>query len=122
MSNTELSGEDGRLTALLRDAATGDRTEAISSSQALQARILADFDVVSAGRARPLAVRIGAFLARVSDAAWPGVPAWKPAAALGLSLMIGLGVGALLPAYGPADDMSAALDVPQGLDMGGDLR
>ncbi|MGD0143554.1 MAG: hypothetical protein ABSC92_10370 [Rhizomicrobium sp.] len=122
MSNDELTGEDGGLAALLHDAATGDRIAAISSSGALQARILADFDTVSAGRARPLAVRIGVFLARVSDAAWPGAPAWKPAAVLGLSLMIGLGVGALLPVYGPADDMSAALDVPQGLDVGGDLR
>jgi hypothetical protein len=103
-----MSDEDDVI-ALLRDAGTRDRAEPASS--ALSSRILADFDAVSAKRWR---------LSRLIDAVWPGAPAWKPAAALGLSLMIGLGVGALLPSA--ADDTSIASDTSPGLDFGGDLR
>jgi len=99
--------------ALLHEARTRDR--AGPASAALASRILADFDVVSARRAKW-------GLSRLRDAIRPGAPAWKPAAALGLSLMIGLAVGALLPAYGSADDSSIASDTSPGLDFGGDLR
>jgi len=105
--------DDDRLTALLQDVEARDRLE--PASAALSARILADFDAVSAKRARWS-------MTRFVDAVWPGAPLWKPAAALGLSLMIGLGVGALLPIYGPADETSAASDASPGLDFGGELR
>lgn len=105
--------DDDDVIALLREARTRDHAE--PASAALSARILADFDAVSAKRARWS-------LSRLVDAIWPGAPVWKPAAALGLSLMIGLGVGALLPIYNAPDDMSVALDVSPGLDFGGELQ
>jgi hypothetical protein len=107
-----MSDEDDVI-ALLREARKRDRAE--PASAALSSRILADFDAVSAKRARWS-------LSRLVDAIWPGAPVWKPATALGLSLMIGLGVGALLPVYGAPDDTSVALDTSPGLDFGGDLR
>jgi len=107
-----MSDEDDVI-ALLRDAGTRDRAE--PAPAALSARILADFDAVSARRARWK-------FSRLIDAIWPGAPAWKPAAVLGLSLMIGLGVGALLPVYGPAEDTSIASDASPGIDFGGELR
>ena len=105
-----MSDEDDRLIALLRDARARDHAEPAS---ALQARILADFDAVSARRARWS-------VSRLVDAVWPGAPVWKPACALGLSLMIGLGVGALLPVSGALDETNVAF--APGLDFGGDLR
>ncbi len=105
--------DDDRLIGLLRDAEARDR--AGPTPAALSARILDDFDAVSAKR-------LGAFLSRLVDAVWPGAPAWKPAVALGLSLMIGLGVGALLPIYNAPDDTSVALDTAPGLDFGGELQ
>jgi hypothetical protein len=105
-----MNDEDEQLIVLLRDARTRDRAEPAS---ALSARILADFDALSARRWR---------VTRLVDAVWPGAPLWKPAAALGLSLMIGLGVGALLPVYDSSGDSSIASDASPGLDFGGDLR
>jgi hypothetical protein len=103
--------DDERLIALLQDARTRDRAE--PALAALSSHILADFDAALARRWS---------VSRLVDAVWPGAPAWKPAFALGLSLMIGLGVGALLPVYGAPDETSIASDVSPGLDFGGDLR
>ena len=108
-----MSDEDDRLIALLREAKTRDGLE--SASAALSSRILADFDAVSARHARWNVTRL-------VDAVWPGAPMWKPACALGLSLMIGLGVGALLPIYNAPDETGIATDATPGLDFGGDLR
>ncbi len=107
-----MSDEDEPLIALLHEARTRDRAEPAS---ALSARILADFDAVSARRARWS-------LSWFVDAVWPGAPVWKPAAAFGLSLMIGLGVGTLLPVYGAGDESSIVADTSPGLDFGGYLR
>ena len=104
-------GDEDDVIALLRDAGIRERAE--PAPAALSSRILADFDAVSARRA-------GWKFSRLIDAIWPGAPAWKPAAALGLSLMIGLGVGALLPVA--TDDTNVASDTSPGLDFGGDLR
>jgi hypothetical protein len=106
-----MNDDDERLIALLQDAGTRDRAE--PASLALSARILADFDAALARRWS---------VSRLVDAVWPGAPAWKPAFALGLSLVIGLGVGALLPVYGAPDETSIASDASPGLDFGGDLR
>jgi hypothetical protein len=57
---------------------------------ALEARILADFDRLA------LAPRKGV-LARLGDRLWPGVPAWKPASVLALSLAMGLMAGVFVP-------------------------
>jgi hypothetical protein len=109
MSDEELS--DDRLIALLRDAEARDRLK--PASAALSSRILADFHAVSARRWS---------MARFVDVVWPGAPVWKPAFALGLSLMVGLGVGALLPVTTAPGETTVALDASPGLDFGGELR
>lgn len=82
---------------------------------ALERRILADFD---RSRRRPFAD----FLRRAADAVWPGAPAWQPAFAFSLALLLGLGVAAFAPFDIPAqDDASAtvfALDAPPDGDAG----
>ena len=118
MSAEELS--DVGLVALLRDAETQDRIDASAAAAALSARVMADFDAASARRS--WLARSGVFVSRLAATTWPGAPLWKPACALGFSLMIGLGVGALLPVDNPQEDTSFALDSSPGLDIGGDLR
>ncbi len=79
----------------------------------LEARILADFDR-QAGR------NPGAWLRRRLDSIWPGVPLWQPAAALALSLVIGLGLGVFGPFDFVGHDESAgalSLDAPSFLLM-----
>jgi hypothetical protein len=79
----------------------------------LEARILADFDRV--------AVRRSGWLARLGERLWPGAPAWQPASALALSLVIGLVAGGFMPsprATGTNSDqvVTAALDAAPVMD------
>lgn len=82
-------------------------------SAALQARILADFDRVA------LAPRKG-LLARFGDRLWPGVPAWKPASVLALSLAVGLMAGVFVPSSAITTSESASVTVIT-LDTASDL-
>ena len=82
---------------------------------ALQQSILASFDAVIARR------QAGA-IARFRDFVWPGAPAWRPAVALALSLVIGVAVGTLVPLEGAMADsneqtVSVALDAPPSFDL-----
>jgi len=79
---------------------------------ALSRRILADFDRIGA---RPGFARL---LRRVADALWPGAPAWQPAGALALALLIGLGAAAAAP-LDPADGGDAGLFATPDLDSQG---
>ncbi len=74
--------------------------------RALELRILADFD--------RFAVRWS--FAKALDRIWPGAPAWQPACAFALSLMIGLGIAAFAPLGDPQDDGLFAVDQPFDLD------
>ena len=83
----------------------------------LQARVLASFDAANGRR------RLG-LLERLSAAIWPGAPAWQPAAVLGASLVIGIGVGLLLPLEEALADgvdqpvAGIALDGPPSFELG----
>jgi hypothetical protein len=87
---------------------------------ALQARLLATFDSVSARRDFG---PVGA-LRRLGEAIWPGAPAWQPVAVLAASLAIGIAAGSLLPleeALADGVDQPAAaiaLDAPPSFELG----
>src|SRR5882672_1755282 len=68
-----------------------DKVERPVASPALERRILADFDRVQARWS------VAKLARRVGDAVWPGGPAWQPAAALTLALLIGVGVATFAP-------------------------
>ncbi len=79
----------------------------------LEARILADFDRV--------AVRRSGWFGRLGAQLWPGAPAWQPASALALSLVIGLVAGGFMPSPQAASTNSdqmvtAALDAAPVMD------
>lgn len=78
---------------------------------ALERRILDDFDRLATRT--PLLERIAALL-------WPGVPAWAPASALAVSLIVGLAAGAAIPSSSlsrsSTDTVIAAMDLPSNTD------
>ena len=82
---------------------------------ALQQSILASFDAIAARRRSSI-------FGRFRDMVWPGAPAWRPAAALVLSLVIGVAAGTLVPLEGAMADnneqtVSVALDAPPAFDL-----
>ncbi|HXC55929.1 MAG TPA: hypothetical protein VNU97_11590 [Rhizomicrobium sp.] len=82
----------------------------------LERRILADFDNF---HARWTFAKV---LRRAADAVWPDAPAWQPACAFALALLIGTGVAALAPFDIPQQDDAAssafALDGAPDIDAG----
>jgi hypothetical protein len=87
-------------------------------SAALQQNILASFDTVSARRS----AGFGGAMRGLAATVWPGAPAWRPAAALALSLVIGVMAGTLMPledamADGNEQSVSVALDAPPAFDL-----
>ncbi len=90
---------------------------------ALETRILASFEVVTERRKRGLAGAVDRLAGRLRDAVWPGVPVWRPAAALALSLALGIAAGTVFPledmmADGGEQIASIALDAPPAFDLG----
>lgn len=92
---------------------------------ALEARILADFDRISAAAGHSLAWRLAA---RWRDRLWPDAPVWQPAGLLAASLVIGLLAGAFVPASslstttrGTVDQTLSAMDSSSPLDLYKDL-
>ena len=87
-------------------------------SSALQQNILASFDAVAARRN----VGFGGVMRRLATTIWPGAPAWRPAAALAFSLLIGVMAGTLIPLENAMADsseqtVSVALDAPPSFDL-----
>ena len=113
MGSTNLPNEDAAwTTAILRDLPT------VAVPASLEQNILASFDAVSARRNSGL---VGA-LRGLTAAIWPGTPAWRPVAAMTLSLVIGMLAGTFAPLEGAMADsneqaVSVALDAPPAFDL-----
>ncbi|MEI9988907.1 MAG: hypothetical protein WDM86_02610 [Rhizomicrobium sp.] len=99
MTKMEDNEDDARLGRLLAMA------PALAVPEALERRILADFDRIAARRGFAKALR------RAADLIWPGAPVWQPAMAFALSLMIGLGVAAFAPLEPSPDESAFAVDI-----------
>ena len=85
---------------------------------ALQSNILASFDAVIVRRDAGFAGAVRQLAATV----WPGAPAWRPAAVLAFSLVVGVMAGTLMPledamADGSEQAASVALDAPPTFDL-----
>jgi len=90
---------------------------------ALESRILASFDAVVERRSHGLRGTLYRLAAGLRDAVWPGAAAWQPAAALALSLLVGIAAGIAVPledamADGADQSASIALDTPPAFDLG----
>jgi len=84
------------------------RLDAALPPAGMAVRLLAAYDA---------ALLRGGRLARLAELLWPGMPAWAPGVALAASLLLGVGVGAALPApttermaFSLADPPSATLE------------
>jgi hypothetical protein len=91
-------------------------------SVALQARILGAFDDVTARRNAGFVGALRRLADGFRDAVWPGAPAWRPAAVLALSLVIGAMAGTFIPFEDVLFDnseqhASVALDAPPAFDL-----
>jgi len=89
--------------------------------QALADRILGDFEAQLHRSTGPIRVRVRALAKELGHAVWPDVPLWRPAAAVGLSILFGLMIGALIPADQPAQETdvtvaTSPLDINASLD------
>ena len=98
-----------------------DRLPAAEVPAALQARILADFDAVSAKRGA-----WAAWMRGLAALAWPNAPVWKPVTAFTLSLLFGLAAGVFIPSSNLTRDTSDPLQqqlaaASPALEMLGDL-
>jgi hypothetical protein len=87
-------------------------------SAALRQNVLASFDAVTARRK----AGFGGAMRSLAATVWPGVPAWRPAAVLALSLVVGVMAGTLIPLEDALTDSSeqtasVALDAPPAFDL-----
>ncbi len=112
--------------AMLEDARDTDGALHIltpsESASALAARVLADFDRLSANRTKTPWLDTKRIAARLRDTIWPGVPIWQPVFAFSISLIAGLAVGAVVPLelYGQspsAPELSQLIDQPLAIDL-----
>lgn len=83
-------------------------------------RVLGDFDAHLHRNTRRIRVMVHALAEKLGHAVWPGVPLWRPVAAVGLSILFGLTVGALVPADQPAQETDVSV-VTSPLDMNASL-
>jgi hypothetical protein len=85
-------------------------------SAGFEVALLAGYDGWRARRAAgPLAGLAGA-LRGFADVVWPGAPLWLPAGALAASLILGIALGALLPAM-EGQGMTFSLDRTPGFTL-----
>jgi hypothetical protein len=98
-----------------------DRLPAVGPSNALQARILQDFEIALKPKVRSASLprRFVGASERLRDYVWPGVPVWQLASALAISLVIGIVAGTIIPAELMGHDESEQLLV---LDSGPSLE
>jgi hypothetical protein len=93
--NADLAAQD-----LVRAAAEFDRAldrfEVSEEHAALADRILGDFDAAVQRKRSSLQARLIAAGLRVREIVWPDAPLWKPAAALTLSILLGVFAGVVM--------------------------
>jgi hypothetical protein len=76
------------------------RLPAVTPAPGFEAALLAAYDGWQSRRpAGPWAAFQGAVHA-FADLVWPGAPLWAPASAFAVALLLGVGLGAMLPSLG----------------------
>ncbi len=83
----------------------------------LEAALLAAYDNWNVRRGKGFWSGWKAGVAIVFDIIWPGAPLWAPASALAVALLVGAGLGALLPAMMAQDQQGFSLEQPSGFSL-----
>jgi hypothetical protein len=104
------------MTGDISDQAFADRAlrrlEPSTPSPGFEAALLAAYDAWNAERPQGVRAAWKAGLSRFSEAIWPGAPVWAPASALAAALLVGAGLGAVLPAMTSTESMGFSLEQP----------
>ena len=79
-------------------------------SSGFEAALVAGYDAWNAERKKGAWVAAKAGLRGFSDMIWPGAPLWAPASALAAALLMGAGLGVVLPAA--AEQSGFSLEQP----------
>lgn len=79
-------------------------------SAGFEAALMAGYDAWNAERKKGVWAAAKAGLRGFSDMIWPGAPLWVPASALAAALLMGAGLGVVLPAA--ADQSGFSLEQP----------
>lgn len=99
---------DSALQALLVQEGALDsalaRLSSVTAPATLAVRLLNDFDMEANGKRSHIWTRLRLVANALGHAVWPGAPLWQPMSALGVSLLLGLLLGVLLPAGQPTRD------------------
>jgi hypothetical protein len=83
----------------------------------LEAALLAAYDGWNAGRPNGLLAAWKTGLRRFSETIWPGAPLWVPASALAAALLVGAGLGAVLPTMINAEPPGFSLEPPPSFSL-----
>lgn len=89
-------------------------------SPGFEAALLAAYDSWREARPRGPGAAWKAGIFRFADLVWPGAPRWAPGAALAAALLIGAGLGTVLPAAAEDDTSLFSLDQPAGFSLSSD--
>lgn len=82
------------------------------ASPRFQAALLSAYDARDARRHEGVRAQLAASVRQFADALWPGLPLWAPLSALAFALVLGAGLGAVLPGI-VADDQQTAFSLEQ---------
>jgi hypothetical protein len=86
------------------------RLPPVTPSPGLEVALLAAYDAWNAERPRGWWAAWKAGLYGFCETVWPGAPLWAPVSALAVALMVGAGIGAVLPAAADAEPLGFSLE------------
>ena len=88
-----------------------------STPAGLQTALLAAYDGWNASRGGRLRSSWKTGVRFVVDIVWPGAPVWVPASALAAALLLGAGLGILLPAMMSRQPQAFSLEQPSSFSL-----
>lgn len=84
---------------------------------AFEAALLAAYDGWNAARPQGRWAALREALRLFSESIWPGAPVWAPVSAFALALVIGAGLGAVLPPVPAGDEPVFSLEQPASFSL-----
>jgi hypothetical protein len=93
------------------------RLPAVTPSPGLEAALLAAYDAWNAERPRGGWAAWNAGMYGFCETIWPGAPLWAPVSALAVALLVGAGIGAVLPTMADAEPLGFSLEQPASVNL-----
>jgi hypothetical protein len=93
-----------------------------ASPPGFEAALLAAYDAWREARPHGSGAAWNAGFARFADLVWPGAPRWAPGAALAAALLVGAGLGTVLPAAAEDGAPAFSLEQPAAFSLSSDQQ